>query len=115
MTKLETGSAGEKLAAAFLRKQGYKILETNFRSVFGEIDIIALDEGTLVYIEVKTRSSNQFGLPEEAVGYRKLQHLLKTAAYYRLLRKNLPEGERVDVVAIETNTGRLEIIKNVTG
>lgn len=115
MTKTEIGASGEKLAAQLLRERGYKILETNFRCALGEIDIIAIDQGTLVYIEVKTRSSNNFGLPEEAVGFRKLQHLMKTAAYYRAVRKNLPEGERVDVVAIETNTGRLELIKNVTG
>ncbi len=115
MTKIETGSLGEKSAAEFLKEQGYKILETNFRSSFGEIDIIAVDQGTLVYVEVKTRSSQEFGLPEEAVGYRKLKHLLKAAAYYRSVRDKLPEGERVDVVAIETNTGRLEQIKNVTG
>jgi len=115
MTKLETGISGEKKAVGFLRNQGYKILETNFRTKFGEIDIIAIDQGVLVYIEVKTRSSDQFGLPEEAVGYRKLQHLLKAAAFYRSVRKNLPEGERIDVIAIETNTGRVELIKNVTG
>jgi len=115
MTKIETGASGEKRATEFLKKQGYKILETNFRSAFGEIDIIAVDQDVVVYVEVKTRSSQQFGLPEEAVGYRKLQHLRKAAAYYRAVRKNLPEGERMDVIAIETNTGRVEQIKNVTG
>lgn len=115
MTKKETGSSGEKLAADFLKQHGYKILDLNFRTRFGEIDIVAQDSDTLVFVEVKTRSSQAFGLPEEAVGYRKLQHLLKAAAFYRSLHKNLPEGERVDVVAIETNTGRVELIKNVTG
>ncbi len=115
MTKLETGFSGEKVAADFLKKQGYKILKTNFRSKFGEIDIIAQDKDTVVYIEVKTRSSNQFGLPEEAVGFRKLEHLQKTAAFFRSLNPNLPEGERVDVVAIETSNGRVAQIKNVTG
>jgi putative endonuclease len=115
MSKLETGRSGEEQAVEFLKKQGYKILETNFRSRFGEIDIIAVDRGTLCYIEVKTRSGQRFGLPEEAVGYHKLQHLLKTAAVYRSNRENLPEGERVDVVAIETGSDRLELIKNVTG
>lgn len=115
MTKIETGASGEKLALETLKQRNYKIIETNFRSKFGEIDIIAQDGDTLVYIEVKTRSSQQFGLPEEAVGYRKLQHLLKTAAFYRTQRNNLPEGERVDVVAIETNSGRVDLLKNVTG
>lgn len=82
MTKLETGSSGEKIAVDFLLKKGYRILETNFRTRFGEIDVIALDKDLVVYVEVKTRSSRQFGLPEEAVGHRKLQHLLKAAAYF---------------------------------
>ena len=115
MTKIETGQAGERQALDLLKEKGYKILETNFRTRFGEIDIVAQDQDTLVFCEVKTRSSNQFGLPEEAVGYRKLQRLLKTAAIYRACRKNLPESERVDVVAIETSSGRAELIKNVTG
>lgn len=115
MGKIETGVGGEKLAVSFLKNQGFKILETNFRSKFGEIDIIALEKNTVVYIEVKTRSSNQFGLPEEAVGSRKLEHLQKTAAFFRSLNPNLPEGERVDVIAIETASGRVEQIKNVTG
>lgn len=115
MTKIETGAAGEKLAVVYLKQQGYRILETNFRSRFGEIDIIAQEGETLVFIEVKSRNSRVFGLPEEAVGFRKLAHLQKTAAYYRTIRHKLPEGERVDVVAIEPSSGRLELIKNVTG
>ncbi|HSX58230.1 MAG TPA: YraN family protein [Candidatus Saccharimonadales bacterium] len=115
MTNQTFGKSGEEQAAEFLRKQGYKIIEQNFRSVFGEIDIIAHDKDTLVYVEVKTRSSSAFGAPEEAVGYKKLQHLLKAAAFYRSVRNNLPDLERIDVVAIETNTGRVELIKNVTG
>jgi len=115
MTKLQTGQDGEKQAAEFLKRQGYKILDLNFRTKYGEIDIVARDGDVLVFVEVKTRSSQQFGLPEEAVGYHKLQHLQKAAAYYRAVRTGLPEGERVDVIAIETNTGRVEQIKNVTG
>lgn len=115
MTKIQTGQEGEKLAVNFLKEQGFKILETNFRSKFGEIDIIAIDKDALVFIEVKTRSSQQFGLPEEAVGFRKLDHIIKTINFYRSIRKNLPEGDRIDVVAIETSTGRIDLIKNVTG
>lgn len=119
MDKIETGKAGEKLAVAFLKQQGFKILETNFKSKLGEIDIVALDQNTLVFVEVKARTSLEFGLPEEAVGYRKLEHIRKSADYYRSIRKNLPEGERIDVVAIEKDFGgnlrRLELIKNVTG
>ncbi len=118
MTKIQTGQSGEKLAVEFLKKQGFKIIATNFKCRFGEIDIIAIESGTLVFIEVKTRSSNQFGLPEEAVGYRKIQHIIKSAQIYRSTHKNLPIGDRVDVIAIEkvgNEVKRLELIRNVTG
>jgi len=114
MSKRETGLSGEKQAIEFLKKQGYLILETNFRTKFGELDIVAIDKDTLVFVEVKTRSNHQFGLPEEAVGYHKLNHLVKAAAYFRSNRKSLPLGERIDVIAIETNSGRIEQIKNIT-
>lgn len=115
MSKIQTGKDGENRAVEFLKNHGFKILETNFKTKFGEIDIVAIDKDTLVFIEVKTRSSIQFGLPEEAVDQRKLSHIIKAAQYYRMLRKNLPEAERIDVIAIETNTGRTDLIKNVTG
>lgn len=115
MGKVEIGKLGEVQAVDFLKNQGFKIIETNFRSKFGEIDIIAVENNTLVFVEVKSRSSRMFGLPEEAVGYRKLVHLQKTAAHFRLNRQYLPESERIDVVAIETDSGRLELIRNVTG
>ncbi|MCR4324789.1 MAG: YraN family protein [Candidatus Curtissbacteria bacterium] len=63
------GKIGEDAAVKFLQKNGYKIIEHNFRIRGGEIDIIAKDGKTLVYVEVKTRSTSAFGLPEEAVGY----------------------------------------------
>lgn len=115
MDKISTGSSGEKQASEFLQKQGFKILAKNFRTRFGEIDIVALEGDTLVFIEVKSRNSRIFGLPEEAVGFRKLQHLLKAASYYRSNHKNLPESERIDVVAIEPASNRIELIRNVTG
>lgn len=119
MTKRSTGQAGEKIAVELLRQNGFNILETNFKSKFGEIDIIAKDGDTLVFIEVKTRSSQQFGLPEEAVGSRKIDHITKTIGNYRNTHKNLPEGDRIDVVAIELGADgevqRIELIKNVTG
>ncbi len=115
MSNQTLGQLGENTAVKFLKQQGYRIVERNFQTPFGEIDIIAIDDDTLVYVEVKTRSSNAIGVPEEAVDSRKLQHLLKAASYYKSIKKDLPEGERVDVVAIETNTGRVDLIKNVTG
>ncbi len=119
MSKIQTGQAGERIAVEFLKKQGFKIIETNFKSRFGEIDIIAQEKDILVYVEVKTRSSGQFGLPEEAVNERKIQHIIRSAQIYRATHRNLPDGDRIDVVAIELDSSgqvkRLELIRNVTG
>lgn len=113
MTNQTFGQSGEEQAANFLKKLGYKIIERNFRTKFGEIDLIAIDQDTVVYIEVKTRSNQAFGRPEEAVGFHKLEHLKKAAAIYRSQTEKLPEGERIDVVAIDN--GEVEHFKNVTG
>ena len=69
--KITTGKEGEKIAAAFLKKNGYRICETNFRCALGEIDIIAREKDELVFIEVKTRKSGELGYPEQAVGIKK--------------------------------------------
>jgi len=118
-TKKDLGARGEKLAASLLRQKGYKILERNFRCRLGEIDIVAQDGDTLVFVEVKTRWSEKFGPPEEAVTARKLRSIEKTGQYFRLLHPGLPEAERIDVVAIELDGAgkvtREELIKNATG
>ena len=114
--KNSLGKIGEQLAAQYLSRLGYKIIEKNFRIRGGEIDIIALDGATLVYIEVKTRSSHKFGRPEEAVTSWKLKFLERAAKFYRNNRKNLklPELERIDVLAIDImgNDPHFRLIKN---
>ncbi len=95
------GSAGEKRAVSFLRKKGFNILKKNYSTPFGEIDIIAEDKGVIVFIEVKTRTSEEYGLPREAVDRRKQEKYYKTATFY-LQRENKMENEcRFDVVEIE--------------
>ncbi|HEY9073392.1 MAG TPA: YraN family protein [Desulfobaccales bacterium] len=110
----QLGDAGEDLAAAALKKQGYKILERNYVAPLGEIDLIARQGKTYVFIEVKTRKNERFGAPQEAVNAAKQRKLRLLADYY-LLRKRLGEvSMRFDVVAItlaEDGT-RLEIIQN---
>ena len=81
-----TGKCGEDCAAQYLKKQGYKILEQNYKNKIGEIDIIAKHNKTLVFIEVKTRKNSEFGTPAEAVTYYKKQKIVNTARYY--LAKN---------------------------
>jgi putative endonuclease len=117
MTTVQAGKKGEEQAIEFLKKQKYKIIERNFRIRGGEIDIVALDGKTLVYVEVKTRTSHQFGLPEEAVTPAKIRFIERAAKFYRNNRKNhdLPSLERIDVVAvdlIDPENPNLKLIKN---
>jgi putative endonuclease len=114
LEKRKLGNLGEKLAEKFLRKNKYKIIERNFRSRFGEIDIIALEAGCLVFLEVKTRWSKEFGPPEEALTNWKIRRIIKTAEHYKGLHPELPEASRVDVVAIEM-PDKVRLIKNITG
>lgn len=93
------GLAGEVLAARFLRDKGYTILSSNYRSRFGEIDIIAVDGRYIVFVEVKARSEGSMILPREAVTYDKQKKLLRTAALYmRAYPSNLQP--RFDVVEV---------------
>lgn len=113
------GKEGEDLAASHLKSLGYKILERNFKKRYGEIDIIAQDEDTLVFVEVKTRWSKRFGPPEEAVTPWKLKSIIRTAQYYKMLHPELPESLRIDVVAVDLcaqgREKRIRLIKNATG
>ena len=79
MSKIEKGRRGEQEAVRFLRSSGYKILEQNYRSVHGEIDIVALDGETVVFVEVKTRTSEKYGTAAEAVGTRKQRHIINAS------------------------------------
>ncbi len=101
-TKITTGKNGEKLAAEFLEKQGMKVIEKNWRfSRVGEIDIIAQEGDTLVFIEVKTRSSTNFGHPLEAISNNKLNTINNLAEIYmsNALTDNY-KGFRIDVIGI---------------
>lgn len=117
MSTTSFGKYGEDLATEFLRSHGYKIIERNFRIRGGELDIIALENNTLIYIEVKTRTSHQFGLPLESVTPYKIKFLERCAKFYRNARKNLPLAERIDVVTVDLTTGKpiIELIKNASG
>lgn len=126
MSTRQKGNEGEDLAIDFLREKGYKIIEKNFYSRSGEVDIVALDPSTssgrggetLVFVEVKTRWSKAFGEPAEAVTPWKLNSIIKTASYYKLLHPELPDEMRIDVVSVDISnnkTARIEIIKNAGG
>ncbi len=94
------GRWGEETAARYLTARGYRILERNLRTPYGEIDLLARQGGQLVFVEVKTRTSRAFGYPEEAVTPRKQAHLLSAAQHYLQMHPEQPADWRVDVVAV---------------
>ena len=107
------GRTGEDRAARFLVSQGYRILERNYSTRSGEIDLIALHQGTVAFIEVKTRSSDAFGAPELAVNHRKQQRMIKAALGYIKAKKLHQVPCRFDVVAISTaDEQQVELIQN---
>jgi putative endonuclease len=100
------------LAAEELARQGYSVIERNFRCRHGEIDLIAEEGGDLVFIEVKTRRGNAYGLPEEAVTLRKQQKIVQVATYYLDLHACSERAWRIDVVAVQLSaSGRFEEIR----
>ena len=94
-----TGQCGEDVAALLLKKKGYKILERNYKNKIGEIDIIARQKDTLVFVEVKTRRSEKFGIPSEAVTYYKKQKIVNTAKMY-LLDNPADLAIRFDIIEV---------------
>jgi putative endonuclease len=98
--KQELGARGEKAAAKYLRRHGYKVLLRGFRSRSGEIDIVCRHKDWLVFVEVKTRESEQFGAPSEAVDERKQRHITKVALDYLRQLDNPPIKFRFDIVEV---------------
>lgn len=94
------GNEGEELAAKFLKRQGLKILKTQYRTKFGEIDLVARDGREIVFVEVKTRRTLEFGHPEEAVHPIKLAHMSAAGEYYLREHKCEAAPHRYDVIAI---------------
>lgn len=104
------GKKGESAVAKYLKKQGLKILEKNYRTPFGEADLIALDGEETVFIEVKTRTGDAYGTPAEAVGKDKQRRYYQIASYYGLKLGEEPNA-RFDVAEVFAD-GRIEYIKN---
>jgi putative endonuclease len=98
--QLELGERGEDAAAKFLRRHGYKILVRRFKSRAGEIDIVARQKDWLVFIEVKTRQTEQYGAPGEAVDKKKERHMIRAALDYLRLLDNPRIKFRFDVVEV---------------
>lgn len=112
MSNLSVGSLGEEIAEKYLKKRGYEILDRNFRSKrWGEIDIVAIEDETVVFVEVKTRLSTDYGEPQEAVSPRKLRALKRAGQYFKLQHPQTPDALRIDVVAIILDDRTMEPLK----
>jgi len=110
----EKGTKGEDLATACLKKEGYRIIERNYRCRYGEIDIIAMDKKDVVFVEVKGRESDTFGSPEEAIGPAKQKKISMVALHY-LQEKGLDDhSARFDVVTIRfmPQGNQVQLIRN---
>ena len=108
--KREIGTIAEQLAENFLKELGYIIIKKNFHfGKAGEIDIIARDGATLVFVEVKMRSSDAFGSPESAINEHKRKQIRKVAQGYLFVNEITDSECRFDVIAIEDNNGKREI------
>ena len=100
--KRQTGNAGEEMARSYLIENGYTILENNWQFGHLEVDIIAQENETIVFVEVKTRATTAFGSPEQAVNKQKQRNIIRAANSY-ILRHNLNYEVRFDIIAIVKN------------
>jgi len=120
MKKQETGKLGERVALKALQKKGYRILEKNYRCRYGEIDLVARHRNDIVFVEVRSKTGDSFGLPEESITAAKKHKLVATALDYMTNHPRLPENWRIDFVAVELDPSggapkRVEIMENVLG
>ncbi|MCX6745254.1 MAG: YraN family protein [Candidatus Parcubacteria bacterium] len=97
---IKIGSFGQQLAADFLKQRNYQIVAQNYYTRLGEIDLIAIKDGQLIFVEVKTRLSEKFGLPEEAVTDRKKEKMYQTALQYLEKEKVNHDNFRFDILAV---------------
>ncbi|MBM4272331.1 MAG: YraN family protein [Deltaproteobacteria bacterium] len=112
--RMQTGKKGEEIAARYLESRGYRIIERNYRSRWGEIDIVAKDGNTVVFVEVKCRRSESFGDPQSAVGTNKQRKVSRMSLAYLKEKGLYPCDARFDVVAVKMLPAgnRVELIRN---
>ena len=107
------GNLGEEIAAVFLGDLGYQLLEKNFRTPYGELDIIMIDSDILVFVEVKTRTTTSFGSPESSITHTKLERIHNSALLWLQSHPDQNDDWRIDVVAILLNAeGMVEDIQH---
>ncbi|PHR30556.1 MAG: YraN family protein [Desulfotalea sp.] len=108
------GQKGESIAAIYLKNKGYSIVKTNYRCNWGEIDLIARDGNVLIFVEVKTRTNNNFGGPTAAVDLRKQQQISKVAHHYLVTHHKDDIDARFDVVSILAPKDKKTEIQHIT-
>ncbi len=102
------GNKGEKIAKTYLLKKGYSFVAQNFRQPIGEIDLIFTKRISIIFVEVKSRSSSKFGNPEEAISKGKLSHIRKSAELFLIKNPQFQSfSPQIDVVAIDTATSEI--------
>ena len=111
-THNDTGKWGEDLAVAYLEKKGYTIVERDWKSGRKDIDIIALDDDVVVFVEVKTRHNRLYGEPEDAIDYRKLQNLQQAISHYVKFR-HIRQDIRFDIISIVGTIGSEPDIQHI--
>jgi Predicted endonuclease distantly related to archaeal Holliday junction resolvase len=97
------GKWGEDVVATYLAERGYEIVARNARTPYGEIDIVVKQDDIYIFVEVKTRTSNKMGLPEESINLRKQTHMLACAEHYAA--KNGIDHWQIDVISVEGKVG----------
>jgi putative endonuclease len=101
------GRFGESLAATFLEEQGYSILERNYRTPYGEIDLIAKQGDVIVFTEVKTRANSTLGPPEISITRRKADHIRSAAEYYIQQHPEVHDDWRIDVISVQLDANEI--------
>lgn len=107
--KQNLGQFGEEVAVEYLIKNGYKIIERNYRCKLGEIDIIAKKYDLLIFVEVKTRRNNNFGYPVESITKEKQRHIYNTVYYYLITHKIAYNEVRIDAIEVYVEFGNTRI------
>ena len=103
---MNLGRWGEIKASEYLEEKGYELVESNYRTEYGEIDVIALKDGELIFVEVKTRTGKKFGNPEESITPQKMDHMVSSASAYLQDHPDVQRDWRIDVIAIQTGDNR---------
>lgn len=113
-TSRQYGEKGESQAVLFLKRSGYRILEQNYRTRLGEIDIIAKEGGAIVFVEVKARRSKRYGHPKWAITLKKQRNLSMVALQYLKSTNQMESKARFDVLTIQSDGGaqQVEIVRN---